>query len=72
MTGASKTSLLIFVVFARFHALTVKFWQGRSRPQNKEITDHEPVQNYTVEKQESWGPGLFKPRNIVRKEHLHA
>ena len=31
MTGVSRMSLLIFVVFARFLALTAKFWQVNDR-----------------------------------------
>ena len=36
MTGVSKTSLLIFVVFARFIALTAKFWQVCAQQCHKE------------------------------------
>ena len=36
MTGLPKTSLLIFVVFARFIALTAKFWQVCAQQRHKE------------------------------------
>ena len=36
MTGVSKTSLLIFVVFARFIVLTAKFWQVCAQQCHKE------------------------------------
>ena len=49
MTGVSKTSLLIFVVFARFLALTTKILAGE-RPPQKTKPDHEPIQNYTFQK----------------------
>ena len=38
MTGVSQTSLLIFVVFARCHALTVKFWQASDHRKRQERT----------------------------------
>ena len=37
MTGVSKTPLLIFVVFARFLALTAKFWQVNDHQQMQEL-----------------------------------
>ena len=49
MPRVSKTSLLIFVVFVWFLALTAKILTGE-RPPKKERTDHEPIQNYTFEK----------------------
>ena len=36
MTGVSKTSFLIFVVFARFIVLTAKFWQVCAQQCHKE------------------------------------
>ena len=38
MTGASKTSLLNFVVFARFLALTAKVWQVSNHRNSQELT----------------------------------
>ena len=49
MTSVSKTSLLKFVVFARFLALTAKLLAA-ARPPKKARTDYEPVQNYTFQK----------------------
>ena len=37
MTGVSKTSLLIFVVSARFLALTAKIWQVNDHRQRQEL-----------------------------------
>ena len=36
MTAVSTTSLLIFVVFARFQALTAKFWQVNNQRKREE------------------------------------
>ena len=38
MTGVSKTSLFIFVVFARFLAFTAKVWQVNDHRKRKEMT----------------------------------
>ena len=46
MTGVSKTSLLIFIVFAQFIALTAKFWQVCAQHCHKE-TDN--ILNTTTE-----------------------
>ena len=48
MTRVSKTSLLNFVVFARFLTLTAKVWQVNDH-QKMQRTDHEPIQIYTFQ-----------------------
>ena len=52
MTGASKTSLLIFVVFAWFLALAAKFWQAN---------DHRKMQELTMNQSKTT---LFRSRNL--------
>ena len=52
MTGVSKTSLLIFVVFARFLALTAKFWQ---------VNDHRKRQELTINQYKAT---IFRSKNL--------
>ena len=52
MTGVSKTSLLIFAVFARFLALTAEFWQ---------VNDHRKGQEQTMNQSKTT---LFRSRNL--------
>ena len=42
ITGVSKTSLLIFIDFARFLALTAKFWQVNDHRKRQELTMNQP------------------------------
>ena len=52
MTGVSKTSLLMFVVFARFLISTAKFWQ---------VNDHRKMQELTMSQSKTT---LSRSRNL--------